>query len=145
MLKLAMIKSMRWKFTTGTTTFITNWLTHSMEHSPSWIANNHSASQEIPHLLWNPTVHYRAHKSPPLVSVLSQMHEFHILPPYFPKIHSNISSHLRLDLPSGLFPSRFPTKILCAYIMSHACYIFRSSHPWFGHEGNSNINRTFFL
>jgi hypothetical protein len=25
-----------------------------MEQSPSWEANNHSSSQEIPHILWNP-------------------------------------------------------------------------------------------
>jgi hypothetical protein len=29
---------------------------------------------------------------PPLVPILNQMHPVHILPPYFPKIHSNIIS-----------------------------------------------------
>jgi hypothetical protein len=35
-----------------------------MEQNPSSEAHTHSASQEIPHLLWKPIVHYRDHKRP---------------------------------------------------------------------------------
>jgi hypothetical protein len=48
-------------------------LTYCMEQSPSSVANRFSASQEIPHILWNPKVHYRSHKCPPPVPILSQL------------------------------------------------------------------------
>jgi len=52
--------------------------TNSMEQSPSWEANNHSASQEIPWLFRNLKVHYRVHNSPLLVPILSQINSPHI-------------------------------------------------------------------
>jgi len=36
-----------------------------MEENPSWEANSHSASEEIPRLLRNTKVHYRTNKKPP--------------------------------------------------------------------------------
>jgi hypothetical protein len=48
-----------------------------MEQSPSWEANRFAASQEISRILWNPRVHYRIHKCPPPVSVLTQLNLVH--------------------------------------------------------------------
>jgi hypothetical protein len=52
-------------------------VTYFMEQSPSWETNRFSASQEIPHTLWNLKVHYRFHKWPPLISILSQIDPLH--------------------------------------------------------------------
>jgi hypothetical protein len=47
-------------------------------------------------------------------------------------------SHLRLGLPSGLFPSNLPTKTPSTPLPSpHACYTSRPPHPpWFNHPNN---------
>jgi hypothetical protein len=77
----------------------------------SFFRNCHSASHEIPRLLWNLKIHYRVHNSPPLVPILSHMQPVHTFPPNFPKVHS----HLRLGIPYRLFPSGLPTKILYTF------------------------------
>jgi hypothetical protein len=93
-----------------------NQLTNAMEQSPYWQANRFSSSQEIPRILWNPKVPYRTRKSPPPVPTLSQISPAQYRPSYSLKIHFNISSHLRLDIPSGFFSSDVPTKTLCVII-----------------------------
>jgi len=65
-------------------------LTYSMEQSPSWEANRFTASQEIPHILWNPKVHYRIQKCPLPVPILSQVDPVHTPTSHCLKIHLNI-------------------------------------------------------
>ena len=100
-----------------------------MEQSPSWEADRFSASQEIPGILRNTEVHYRFHKRPPPVSVLSQIDPVHILTPHLLKVH-----HISI-LPSKPgsakwflslgFPNQNP---VYTSPLPHTCYMPRPSH-----------------
>jgi hypothetical protein len=95
---------------------------YSKEQCPSREANRLAASQEISRILWNPKVHYRIHKCPPLVLFLSQLNPVPTPRPTSWRSILILSSHLRLGLPSCLFPSGFHTQILYTPLASPTNY-----------------------
>jgi hypothetical protein len=67
----------------------------TMEQSPSWEFDSHSAS------------YYRLHEGSTLVPNLIQIHPIPNLPPYFSKIHSNIILLFMCRSPKWSLPFRF--------------------------------------
>ena len=100
-----------------------------MEQSPSWEANRFSASQEIPHILWNQTVHYRIHKCPPPVLILSQLDPVHNPTSHFLKIHLNITLPSTPGSPKCYLSIRFPHQNpVYTSLLPHTCYMPRPSN-----------------
>ena len=103
-------------------------LTYSMQQSPSWEANQFSASQEIPRILWN-QVYYRNHKCPPTVPILSQLDLVHAHTSHFMKIHLNIILPSMPRSPRWFLSLRFPHQNpVYASPLLHMCYMTHLSH-----------------
>jgi hypothetical protein len=91
-----------------------------MEQNPSWQANSHSTSHEIARLLWKPKVLHGFQNSLPS-RTLSWARWIQSTPSHNVSLRSILilSYYLRRDLPSGIFPSSFPTKIVNAFLTFH--------------------------
>jgi len=79
--------------------------------------------------LWNPKFHYRPHKSRSLDPILSQKNPFHNFYPIYLRYILILYSHPRLYLPSGLFPSGFPTKVYMHFSFFQCVIHVCLSHP----------------
>jgi hypothetical protein len=97
-----------------------------MELPPSREAASFVATRELPNILRNKKLHYRVHKSPPLVRIPSHINPVHNICPMPLTSILILSTFLRIGVHSGLLA--FPP-ITYIYSSSHSCYTHWQSHP----------------
>jgi hypothetical protein len=94
--------------------------------------------KKYPAFVWNPKVHYRVHKSPPLDPTLSQAKPVRPIDPYLPKVHLNVilsptPRSFQWSLAFGP-PNQNPVN---TFSVPHECHVSSPHHsPWFNHPNS---------
>jgi len=117
-------------------TLASNSVSNTVKHIPAWEADNSSATQKIPWILWNLREYYHVHVSLPLVLTTNQMNPIHALTHCF----SNICFNIILSFMSRSYrwsvSLRFPHQsIMWTSLLLRMCHMPNPSYSsWFYHS-----------
>jgi hypothetical protein len=91
--------------------------------------HSHSATHEIPRIVWNRKVDFRIHSSLPLIPIPSQMNPVHILTPYYITSQSCVSEILGSNFgPETVYPD-YNSRVLPRSLQENS-----STVPEIGHD-----------
>jgi len=115
-----------------------SWVANSVEQSPSWESSRSSASPEIPHILWNPNVHYCIHKRPAPVRIMSYINPVPANASHFLKFNFHIVFSFISRFSKRSFSLRSPHQNpVCASPLHHTYHVPRLLHSsWFYRPNN---------
>jgi hypothetical protein len=118
---------------------------HSLtELSPSWEAASCAVAQELSSILWNPEVHYRVHKSPPLIPILSQIDPIHTMPSYLTVVVSdnNLESYYTIKWLQEINVDWYQQK---SHVVLSIVSLPTVFHPWCSNLQSAAICSCWFL
>ena len=125
-----------------------------MDQSPYWETDSSSRRQEITHISWNTSVHYRNHKSPPPVPIVKQINSVHDLHHTSSRSTWILCSQQHLWLPTGTLSLGFSLQNpVSTSSLPHKCHLILPSHfswfhqtnnIWWAVQINNFLNNSFF-
>ena len=123
--------------TVNTSTHITKTPTQLPKHTHIHTPTHNETSQEMPHILWKPKVHYHMHKRPPPFAILRQIVLVHCPVPLLEDIFKYYPSIYACVFQVASFPRYVHQNPVYTFPFPHTCHMpCPSCSSFFDHPNN---------